>query len=363
MPNVLITGGGGLVGLNTARAFAADGKSVVITARHGHDQIQRALGDLRELVTIEPVELARGGEVFDLFSRYHFDAVIHGAQAHQSAQTRVSNRANFDMIFNCLEAAEATGVKRFVLVSSIAVYAGIAPPLVEDTRFPVEAALDDHPDAMGAATAPDGSRVLALPAFEVSVKRSLERVALDYAAPWQMGGSAKVYANQQFNQHLLEVAALRIPTQFGPGYSLMGSPISRAVHTVAGKGSLMSGTGYMGVPLPELWDVLAAFPLTYVRDTANALKAMIEADALPNRIYNLSSGYPTSAREQLLTLYRLRTDASRQVNLDPETLRAKPAPPSGFTADLLSRDTGWRPQYTFGEALEDYLTWLSEHPY
>ena len=363
MPNVLITGGGGLVGLNTARAFAADGKSVVITARHGHDQIQRALGDLRELVTIEPVELARGGEVFDLFSRYHFDAVIHGAQAHQSAQTRVSNRANFDMIFNCLEAAEATGVKRFVLVSSIAVYAGIAPPLVEDTRFPVEAALDDHPDAMGAATAPDGSRALALPAFEVSVKRSLERIALDYAAPWRMGGSAKVYANQQLNQHLLEVAALRIPTQFGPGYALMGSPISRAVHTVAGKGSLMSGTGYMGVPLPELWDVLAAFPLTYVRDTANALKTMIEADALPHRIYNVSSGYPTSAREQLLTLYRLRTHASRQVNLDPETLRAKPAPPSGFTAELLSRDTGWRPQYTFEEALEDYLTWLSEHPY
>jgi nucleoside-diphosphate-sugar epimerase len=50
--------------------------------------------------------------------------------------------------------------------------------------------------------------------------------------------------------------------------------------------------------------MIAVSPLTYVRDTANALMSMIHADALPHRIYNLSSGYTTSAREQLLTLYR-----------------------------------------------------------
>jgi nucleoside-diphosphate-sugar epimerase len=267
------------------------------------------------------------------------------------------------MIFNCLEAAEATGVKRLVLVSSIAVYGGVAPPFAEDTRFPVQATIDDHPDAMGAYTAPDGRRALALPAFEVSVKRSLERIALDYAAPWEMGGSATVHANQKLNQHLLDVAVLRIPTQFGPGYKEMGSPISRAVHTVAGKGNLMAGAGYMGVPLPQLWSVISVSPLTYVRDTANALMSMIHADALPHSIYNLSSGYTTSAREQLLTLYRVRPEAARQLDLDPETLRAEPYPSNGYNADLLTRDTGWRPQYTFEEALEDYLKWLSEHRY
>jgi nucleoside-diphosphate-sugar epimerase len=227
----------------------------------------------------------------------------------------------------------------------------------------VQATIDDHPDAMGAFTAPDGSRALALPPFEVSVKRSLERIALDYSAPWQMGGSATVHTNQKLNQHLLDVAVLRIPTQFGPGYKEMGSPISRAVHTVAGKGNLMAGAGYMGVPLSQLWSVISVSPLTYVRDTANALMSMIHADALPHRIYNLSSGYTTSAREQLLALYRIRPDAAQQVNMDPETLRAEPYPSSGFTADRLTHDTGWRPQYTFEEALEDYLKWLSEHPY
>jgi nucleoside-diphosphate-sugar epimerase len=363
VPHILITGGGGLVGLNTARAFAAAGDSVVITARHAHDRIEKALGDLRDLVTVEPVELARSGEVFDLFSRYDFQAVIHAAQAHQHAQTRTSNRANYDMLFNCLEAAEATGVKRFLLVSSIVVYAGLAPAFAEDKRFPVQVTIDDHPDAMAVFTAPDGSRVLAPPAFEVSVKRSLESIALDYAAPWQPGGSAIVHTNQQFNQHLLDVAVLRIPTQFGPGYREMGSPISRAVHTVAGKGNLMVGAGYMGVPLSQLWSMIAVSPLTYVRDTANALTRMIQAEALPHRVYNLSSGYTTSAREQLLTLYRIRPDAARLVNLDAEELRADPYPPSGFNADLLTQDTGWRPRYTFEEALEDYLKWLGENPY
>src|SRR5882757_10869633 len=116
MSQILITGGGGLVGLNTARVLAAEGTSVVITARYGHDRIEKELGDLRELVTIEPVELARSGEVLDLFSRYNFHAVIHAAQAHQHAQTRTHNRGNYDMIFNCLEAAEDTAVKRFLLV-------------------------------------------------------------------------------------------------------------------------------------------------------------------------------------------------------------------------------------------------------
>jgi hypothetical protein len=68
---------------------------------------------------------------------------------------------------------------------------------------------------------------------------------------------------------------VRIPTQLGPGYKEMGSPISRAVHTVAGKGNLMAGAGYMGVPLSQLWSVIAVSPLTYVRDTANALMSMI----------------------------------------------------------------------------------------
>jgi nucleoside-diphosphate-sugar epimerase len=363
MPEVLITGGGGLVGLNTARALAMEGVPVVITARQRDDRIDRAVDDFRDLITIEPIDLARGSEVFDLFSRYRFRGVIHAAQAHQRAQTRAANRANYDMAFNCLEAAEASGVSRFLLVSSIIVYAGLGAPLSEDKRFPAQVTVDESHDALFSLPGPEGGRQLLAPTFEVTVKRALEGIALDYATPMQMGGSAKVRAGQKFNENRLDVAVLRISTEFGPGYTHMGSPLSRAVHTLAGKGDLMSGTGYMGMPLPDLWNLIAMSPLTYVRDTANALVRMMQIEALPHRVYNLSSDFTTSPREQLQALDRLRPDVAARLKIDPDALREEPYPTHGFSADRLTQDTGWSPGYAFEEALEDYIAWLQQHPF
>jgi len=59
---------------------------------------------------------------------------------------------------------------------------------------------------------------------------------------------------------------------------------------LAGKGNLMAGAGYMASAAVAAVELIAVSPLTYVRDTANARAGMIRADALPHRIYNLSSG-------------------------------------------------------------------------
>jgi len=201
------------------------------------------------------------------------------------------------------------------------------------------------------------------PTFEATVKRALEAIALDYATSMQMGGSANVRSGQKLNGGPLDVAILRIPTEFGPGYTYMGSPLSRAVHTVAGKGDLISGTGYMGMPLPDLWNLIAMSPLTYVRDTANALVRLVQSEALAHRVYNLSSGFTTSPREQLLALSRLRPDAGKLLKIDPDVLREEPYPTYGFSSERLAEDTGWAPAYSFEEALEDYIGWLQQHPY
>ena len=111
MSHILITGGGGLVGLNTARAFAAEGSSVVITARHGHDRIEKELADLRDLVTIEPVELARGGEVLDLFSRYNFHAVIHTAPNVRKVEASPEHPAGYEPL--CIGTTTSMRMERF----------------------------------------------------------------------------------------------------------------------------------------------------------------------------------------------------------------------------------------------------------
>ncbi|MEU9331045.1 NAD(P)-dependent oxidoreductase [Streptomyces canus] len=315
------------------------------------------------MITIEPVDLVRGPEVSDLFSRYRFRGVVHTAQAHQHARTRAESRANYDMAFNCLEAAQASGVDRFILVSSLIVYAGLGAPLSEDKRFPVQVTVEDRSDGFFTMPGADGDRLLTVPTFEVALKRALETIALDYATPMQMGLSAEGRDGQKPTEKPLDVAVLRISTEFGPGYTQMGSPLSRAVHTVAGKGDLMTGTGYMGIPLLDLWNLIAMSPLTYVRDTANALVRIMQTETLPRRIYNLSSGFTTSPREQLQALNRVRPEAGELLKIDPDALREEPYPTYGFGSDLLAKDTAWSPEYSFEAALEDYIGWLQQHPY
>ena len=362
MTHILITGGTGMAGLNTAREFAQAGVSVVITTRQTNARIEKFIEDFRDQIIIEPVNLASSAQAFDLFSRYQFEGVIHAVGAHQAAQTRSANLANYDMLFNCLQAAEGRAVKRFVLVSSVATFAGLAPPFSEDKRFPVQAIIDDSPDAFFVLNGPDGSRQLLVPTYEVCVKRTMEQIALDYAKPMQMGLAAHPRPNQQFNQHQMEVAVLRLTTQFGPGYSHMGNPIALAIHTLAGKGDLMSGTGYANMPIPVLWNAAAQAPLLYVRDTANALVAMMQSDGLAHPVYHISSGYTTSPREQLQVLRGMRADAANLLQLDPETLREASYPTSSFNGDLLAKDTGWKSRYSFEEAVEDYIAWLQDHP-
>jgi len=133
-------------------------------------------------------------------------------------------------------------VKRSYL-SSIAVYGGVAhhSPKTPGSR----ASYDRRPSRRGWAPTnrPMAAEDSRYRLFEVTVKRSWSASHSITPLPgrWRVGDRAR---QPEADRHLLDVAVLRIPTQFGPGYREMGSPMA-VRFTQCGQGNLMAGAGYM----------------------------------------------------------------------------------------------------------------------
>lgn len=360
MSKILIVGGTGFVGANTARAFADKKVSVVVTTRGSSQKnansTAASLARYSDLITVETVDLTRSAEVSGLFSRHRFDGMVMLAVAHQDATSRAANNAIYDITLNCLDAASAVGLKRCVMASSFAVYGGVKPPFNEEIAFPQEISYED------------GNGLIPMPKFEVRIKRILEQILLDYGTPLEnptgSGSSSPSSDDDSKQSHTLEVVALRFPFQFGPGYTRMGNPLSLAAHAVAGKiKNLSERVGYMNLPLAPLWTVLGAIvPPLYVKDTASAIVTAMEAETLPHRIYNVTGNYTSSAKAQLEALYRAAPEARGIIGIAPEEFPDEDHD-LGSSPDLIKQDLGWTPSYNLEQAFEDYLDWLKDNPY
>ena len=354
MSQVLIAGGTGFLGLNTACAFAEKGISVVMTSRKRYDEAGEALAAGNELIRVEYVNLQSSAEVFDLYARNSFDGLVMLAHAHQYARSRAANNAMYPMLLNCLEGARICGVRRLVLASSIAVYGGLNPPLDETARFPAKVCYVD--------TAVEELGLPRFPEFETTVKRTVEMIAFDYAIPLPASTSGLSGADED---HAMDVVALRYPLQWGPRYTAMGSHLSLVAHATAGRlDNLKDRTGYLGLSVAGFWNLLSGTPTSYVKDSASAIVTTMLADGLPHSIYNVCSGFNDSARDQLAAVYDAFPDARSRVGIDPEELAAQGVSDSGFNANRLIADFDWRPAHTsFHEALAEYVSWLRENPY
>jgi nucleoside-diphosphate-sugar epimerase len=333
---ILISGGAGFTGLNTADAYAAAGIPVVITTHRRNDKMAAAVAS--DLITVEMVDLSNPYEVNELFSRYDFEGVIHTATAHMFAATRAANFATYKMLFNCLEAANSFGVKRFVLVGSLVVYRGLTGPYREDMAPPPDIAVN-----------PPGLLQF-FPHFEVTVKRANELITLDYglpADPWDRAPARRGKKRPQ-----LETAVVRLPWQLGPRYTSMYSPIASVLHAaLRNDRSLLADR-----PLKDF------MPLSYVRDTASGVMAVMQAKRLPHRIYNVSSGVIPTAHDVLATLYKILPEAQARLGLEIPPQLA-PVPPDYLDITRIKEDLGWTPRYDLESMFTDYLEWLRAHEY
>jgi FlaA1/EpsC-like NDP-sugar epimerase len=121
---VLVTGGGGSIGAEIARQVASFEPSALILVDHDETHLHDALADLDLAAGAEAVlaDIRNQDRVLGVFTRYRPEVVFHAA-AHKHVpllETHPEEALHTNVIgtANVAEAAVATGVSRFVLIST-----------------------------------------------------------------------------------------------------------------------------------------------------------------------------------------------------------------------------------------------------
>jgi len=314
---ILIVGGMGFIGLNTALRLLEVGERVVIT-RHSAHRLPDVLKDKLEagLFTAR-MDVTDPYEVFEVVRRHHVESIINlMAPPARSISTHADYHLYTRGLQNVLEAARTFGLRRVSLGSSVAVYGGLpSGPFREDQPLPV----------------PSPTQVSAF-------KKGMEMHAQYYAA-----------------QVKLDVVALRIASIYGPHYYSMHNAIGRLCHAAVKN----SEPDFSDRPDGKIFaDDQGDW--TYVKDVARGIQLVHTGEKLTHRIYNIGSGRATSNAEIV--------DAVRKaVPGFPGVVLKAGRSPGGSTnpATDLSRiktDVGYQPEHTIETGIAAYITWLRAHP-
>jgi UDP-glucose 4-epimerase len=314
---ILIIGGMGFIGLNTALRFLEVGKPVVIsqhTSRRVPDVLKSELGTR---VQVARMDVTNPYEVFEVVRRHQVESIVNlMAPPARSLSTQADYHLYTAGLQNVLEAARTFGLRRVSLGSSVAVYGGIpAGPYREDTPLPV-----------------------ASPTQVSAFKKGMEMHAHFYA------GQAK-----------LDVVALRIGSIYGPLYYSMHNPISRMCHGAARK----TEPDFSDRPDGKIFEDDQA-DWTYVKDVARGIQQIHTADRLEHRTYNIASGRASSNRDAFQAVLKAAPGA-RCAALKPGK---SPGGSTNPATDLsrAARDVGYVPEHTLETGIAAYIDWLRTNP-
>ena len=240
---ILIVGGMGFIGLNTAMRFVEVGEKVVISQHSAH----RVPDVLKDRVATARMDVTNPYEVFEVVRRHQVDSIVNlMAPPARSVSTQADYHLYTAGLQNVMEAARTFGLRRVSLGSSVAVYGGLpSGPFSENTTLPVSS-----------------------PTQVSAFKKGMEMHAHFWAA-----------------QAKLDVIALRIGSIYGPHYYSMHNPISRLCHAAARNAE----PDFKDRPDGKIFEDDQA-DWTYVKDVARGIQMLHMAERLANRIYNVASG-------------------------------------------------------------------------
>src|SRR3989475_5106441 len=263
---ILIIGGMGFIGLNTALRFLEVGQRVVLSqhsARRIPDVLKNEIGTR---IMIAQMDVTNPYEVFEVIRRHQVESIINlMAPPARSVSTQADYQLCTAGLQNVLEAARTFGLRRVSLRSSVGVSGGIpAGPYREDMPLPV----------------PSPTQVSAF-------KKGMEMHAHYYAA-----------------QAKLDVVALRIGSIYGPLYYSMHNPIGRMCHAAVHETEPDFGDRPGGKIFED-----DQGDWTYVKDVARGIQIVHMAEKLAHRVYNIASGRATSNRDAFEAVLKASPEA------------------------------------------------------
>jgi UDP-glucose 4-epimerase len=304
---ILITGGLGFIGLHTARSLLDLGEDVVLTQYRVAREPGFIKDELGKRAFVEQLDATDGEALMEIGKRHEITGIIHMATPGLGALDAAGDyKVNMYSLLNCLEAAEAWGVKRLGIASSVTVYNG-----VEDGPFEEDMPLRTTPNNPVEA-----------------YKKAYEIVSTHYAL--RTG---------------LDIVLLRMGYIYGPLYHSMGSAMSRLVHAAV-----------KGVA-PELRAELFeddAQDYCYVKDCGRAVALLQVADKLQYQTYNIGGGAATSNKDIASALRRHFPNA--ELPMKPGASQPRKDPYMDLTR--IKGEVGYEPQYNAANAIDDYVAWL-----
>lgn len=297
---VLVTGASGFLGSYLVPALLQRGAEVVV-----FDLAENplTLAPVMDRLTYIRGNLGDEAALRDTMRSHCITDVIHlGALLARPCEENpaLGFRVNFDATRILLEESASQNIRRFVFVSSIAVFG-------KDANEPVADEAPKNPATVYGQT----------------------KLAGEHLLRW--------YAQNKG----LDARGLRFTWVFGPG---------RVNGITAMYSSLLLDKIARGEPVDvpnpdERGDWL------YVKDAVKALLDLMEAPAAPQRVYNIAGG-SHAIRDVLAIAKKIRPDAT--LNLAEQSAAASPYP-SAYDDAPARREWGWSPDYPIERAVAEHL--------
>lgn len=317
---ILITGGLGFVGSNTAEALLSLGEDCLLTRRTS-DYVPAFLREqLGKRIFIEAVDVNDYDRLAELGMKYQISGIVHlvtgGLPAGRgaSALELVKDiQATLHSIAAVIQAARDWKVKRVTIASAPVIYNGV-------TELPWR---DDQPLPLTAA-------------YPMEAAKKCGEIVASYLG-FQTG---------------VEVVEIRLAALYGPNYNpARSSLVGRLVHAaVNGQDPDLASMRFGSVYAEDSGDQC------YIKDAAKGIALLQTAEKLGQHVYNVSSGRPTSNREivaairQIIPGFEVELPAGHMPGISPE--------PWYFDISRLRADTGYRPEFDIEAGVRDYIGWL-----